>query len=65
MTIITPAEIKLKDAKQVKNTIGFSDSEVYTFADAKKKQGNPELKKDLEFEDVAADFVIRVSIFNI
>lgn len=57
MVLISPADIKMK---QSKNVIGLNEEEVFTFADAKKKQGNSELRKDVEFDDVAADFVLRV-----
>lgn len=63
-TLVTPADIKMKDNKQVKNTIGFNDHEVFTFADAKKKQGNADLRKELEYEDMAIDFVMRVSLMQ-
>lgn len=61
LNLITPVDIKMKDPKQQKMVIGFNDHEVHTYADAKKKTGNKDLVKDLDYADEAAvDYVIKV-----
>lgn len=60
-SLITPVDLKMKDPKQQKNVIGFNEHEVYTYADAKKKAGNTDLVKDLDYaDDSVVDFVIKV-----
>lgn len=61
INLIAPIDVKVKDAKLQKNIIGFNDHEVFTYADAKKKSGNAELRKDIDFDDSGADFTVKVS----
>ncbi|KAJ8889258.1 hypothetical protein PR048_008756 [Dryococelus australis] len=51
--VITPVEglkISSKDAKALKNIVGFDDEHVYSLTDGRKKQGNTELRKILDYK---------------
>lgn len=65
LNLITPlgkdCSFKVKDEKTSKNVIGFNDEGVFTFTDAKKKPtGNPDLLKDLSYDDFCSEHTARV-----
>lgn len=63
LSLITPIDnLSVKDSsKTTKNVIGFSNDNVYTFADAKKKpEGSPDLRKDIQYNDFCVDFTLKV-----
>ncbi|XP_063229927.1 apolipophorins [Bacillus rossius redtenbacheri] len=51
--VITPVEglrVAAKDPKIVKNIVGYDNERVYSLTDGKKKQGNTELRKQLDYK---------------
>lgn len=66
LNLITPlsseCSFKVKDDKTTKNVVGFNSHGVFTFADAKKKTvGNPDLLKDLSYDDFCSEYTVMVS----
>ncbi|KAK9753142.1 Vitellinogen, open beta-sheet [Popillia japonica] len=63
LNLITPlsseCSFKVKDDKTTKNVVGFNSHGVFTFADAKKKTvGNPDLLKDLSYDDFCSEYTV-------
>ncbi|XP_025837556.1 apolipophorins isoform X3 [Agrilus planipennis] len=57
LNLIVPfPHLKVKDPKEAKNVIGFNSRNAFTLSDTKKKQGTPDLHKQLDYDDFCVDF---------